>query len=205
MDETKKVLVVAVAAFLILTAAAVAAYRYSASRPGSLVIPGGVTYLGPTPTQAQGGAAWVEQKGKIFPYSFSYPSSLSLGVFPDDPFDAVTIFWGNTNPQENLLLRIEDLNKIPNMKNYVGKSKKSYVENWWKQYNWKGVASVSEFTNSKGLKGYRAKYTDAGGTSPHDNIFFEIPGRPELVIWMSGKLLEQSIFDRIVDSVTWGK
>lgn len=202
MDETKKVLVVTVVAFLILTAAAVAAYSYSASRPGSLVIPGGVTYLGPKPTADVTSA---EQKGKIFPYSFSYPSTLSLGVFPGDPFDAVTIFWGNTNPQENLLLRVEDLNKIPNMKSYVGKSKKSYVENWWKQYDWKGAASVSEFTNSKGLKGYRAKYTDAGGTSPHDNIFFEIPGRPELVIWMSGKLLEQPVFDRIVDSVTWGK
>ncbi|MBI3955739.1 hypothetical protein HY339_00630 [Candidatus Gottesmanbacteria bacterium] len=214
-DDIKKALPAVGTAFFVLLGIVILAYLYSRPRGGSIVLPGGITYLGPSPTvvsrqssvvsntknekiPVSADATWTTQTGKKYPYSFLYPSSLSLGVFPDDPFDAVTIFWGDTNPQENLLLRIETL-KDPK------KSKKEYVFDWWKEYNWKGVSDISEFTNSKGLKGYRAKYIDASGTSPFDHVFFEVPNRPELVIWMSGKMLEAGVFDRVVDSVTWEK
>ena len=51
-------------------------------------------------------------------------------------------------------------------------NKRSYVENWWKQFSGlKGVESILQFKNSKGLSGYRVKY--AGGSSI--DIFFESP------------------------------
>ena len=198
--------------FVVLTGIVLLAYLYSRPRGGAIVLPGGITYLGPTESatpvsrvkrqvssekiSVPTDSALATQTGKKYPYSFLYPSSLSLGVFPNDPFDAVTIFWGDTNPQENLLLRVETLKDTK-------KSKKDYVLDWWKDYTWKGVSDITEFTNSKGLKGYRAKYLDSSGSSPFDHVFFEAPGRPELVIWLSGKMLEQGVFDKIVDSVTW--
>lgn len=191
-DEVKKALPAIATAFAVLCGMVILAYLYSRPREGSIVLPGGITYLGPSPTQTP----WATQTGKKFSYSFLYPSSLSLGVFPDDPFDAVTIFWQDTNPQENLLLRVET---IPEPK----QPKKDYVFSWWKQYNWKGVAGISEFTNGKGLKGYRAKYIDASGKSPYDQVFLEVPGRPELLIWLSGKMVGPAVFDKIVESVSW--
>lgn len=211
MSEEKGFLPAVGIAFLVLTGIVLLAYQYSRPRPGTIVLPGGITYLGPSPTAQETrdrrqetswkipvpeDSVWATQTGKKYPYSFLYPSSLSLGVFPNDPFDAVTIFWKDTNPQENLLLRVETIKDKK-------KPKKDYVLDWWKDYTWKGVADISEFTNSKGLKGYRAKYLDASGTSPFDHVFFEVPDRPELVLWLSGKMLEQGVFDKIVDSVAW--
>ena len=219
MENLKQTFIIAGIAFIILTGGTLLAYNHAKGRTGTLVFPGGITYLGPTPTQPQSSehraqsnkipvatdAKWNIQKGKNFPYEFSYPSTLSLGVFPGDPFDSVTIFWGNTNPQENLLLRVEDLTKMPDMKQYINKSKKEYAQIWWKQYGWKGISDVSEFTNNKGLKGYRAKYVDSSGNIPYDNIFFVVSGRDNLVIWLTGKLLEPQVFDKIVDSVSWSR
>lgn len=206
--------IIAIAIIVLLTGATILSFWYAKGRPGSIVIPAGNTYLGPSPTllptEPQSARIavppndpLVQQKGKIFPFSFSYPKSLSLGVFPGDPFDSVTIFWGNTNPQENLLFRVENLKDIPAVREYLNKPKIEYARDWWKQYNWKGVDSVAQFTNSKGLTGYRAKYKDARGATPFDHVFFEVPGRADLIIWMSGKLLSQETFDKIVDSVSW--
>ncbi len=213
-DMTAIVFVTLIAVAL-LSVVAIGSYVYAKKRVGTTVLPGGVTYLGPTTTPVaqpspstatipiDSNTRWDTQKGKVFPYSFLYPSSLSLGFFPNDPFDGVTIFWKDTNSQENIFLRIEDLNKLKNTAQYIQTSKKEYVSNWWKQYTWKGVASVVEFTNANGMKGYRAKYIDDKGGTPFDNIFFEIPGKPDLVVWMGSKLLEQSVFDTMVNSFTW--
>lgn len=217
-DDIKKTLPAVGGVFLVLLGIVLLAYQYSRPRTGAIVLPGGVTYLGPSPKvqetinnkqKASGkipipaDAAWATQTGKKYPYTFLYPSTLSLGVFPNDPFDAVTIFWGDTNSQENLLFRVENLKEMKGKEAYIKKPKKDYVLDWWKDYTWKGVADIAEFKNSKGLAGYRAKYLDASGSSPFDHVFFEIPNRPDLVIWLSGKMLEQGVFDRVVDSVDW--
>lgn len=211
MSDFKKILALALAIFLLLLIAVYASYRYTKDRTNSMVLPGGITYLGPSPTRlataainasvitVPEGTAWSAYKGKLSPYAFSYPSNLSLGVFPNDPFDSVTIFWENTNPQDNLLLRVEDLNKIPGMAKYINQSKDIYVKNWWKQYNYQGVGTVTTFANNQGLSGFRARFA---GLS-YDHIFLEVPGHPELVIWMASKLLDQQTFDKIVDSVSW--
>ncbi|MBI3577107.1 hypothetical protein HY086_03675 [Candidatus Gottesmanbacteria bacterium] len=204
--ELQKTLVTAGVAFLILVSATYLSYQHTKSRTPQIILPGGVSYLGPSTTPAPRAtatgkipvpdtASWATWKGQRYPYAFSYPSSLSLGFFPNDPFDAVTIFWKDTNPQENLLLRVEQA-KGP---------KRTYVENWWKQYNYAGIASVEEFTTTQGLKGYRAGFKDQTGNVAYEQVFLEVPGKPELIIWMSQKLLDKPIFDRIVDSLSWVK
>lgn len=221
MIAPKKYLFVSLAVLILLSALTLGVilnFRWAKNRSSALVLPGGRTYLGPesktTPTSTQqltpegkipvpDGTAWSTHTGIVHPYSFSYPSILKLGVFPDDPFDAATIFWEGTNSRENILIRVEDLNKIPGGNSYIEKPAIEYARDWWKQYNWKGVESVTEFTNSTGLKGYRASYIDARGMTPFDNIFFEVPERNDLLIWLSGKLLEKDVFDRLVDSVAW--
>lgn len=212
--EIKKIGAIFIIGFVILSIVTIGSYLYAKQRTGTTVLPGGVTYLGPSPTphpQSSGqtmisiptNATWVPNPGKIFPYTFMYPNTLSLGVFPGDPFDSVTLYWGNTNAQENMFLRVEDLNKLKDMNVYINKSKKEYANIWWKQYNWKGVASVDSFTNSKGMKGYRAKYVNDKGQTPFDNIFFEIPKRAELVVWMGSRLLDNVTFDKMVESFYW--
>jgi len=203
-------------ALVILVGVTVGAYAYAKKRTGATILPGGSTYLGPTPVQfapaPQSGKISVPLeapplvwKGQKYPYAFSYPTGLSLGFFPGDPFDGVTVFWGNTNPSENIFLRVEDLNVMTDGKKYIAKSKKEYASVWWKQYNWKGVSDIAEFTNSQGLTGYRAKYVDSAGQTPFDNVFFAVPGRSDLVVWLGGSNLDAPLFDRIIDTFSWGK
>ncbi len=217
-NDYKKILPIAVIIVIVLTSISVLAYVSAKNRTPTIVLPGGVTYLGPSEaTQTQNAiqptqngkipipvdAKWTTQTGKKYPYSFLFPSSLSLGIFPNDPFDAVGIFWNNLDASANLLLRVEDLRLIKDGKEYIAQSKKEYANNWWKQYGYKGVASIEEFTNSTGLKGYRAKYINEKGQTPYDNIFFEVPESPELVIWMASGLLDQNTFDKIAGSVSF--
>src|SRR4030042_512894 len=83
-------------------------------------------------------------------------------------------------------------------------SKKTYVENWWKQFSGlKGVQTVTEFVNAKGMKGYKAKYINYADQTPNDDVFFEVPGRADLVIRMANGIVDPAVFDRMVDSVSW--
>jgi hypothetical protein len=213
-ENYRPVIIIAVILSFVLFAATIVSFQVAKRRTSSTVLPGGTTYLGPSPTPPpvalQEGqipvpdtASWGQHKGQTFPYAFDYPTSLSLGFFPGDPFDGVTVFYENTDPQKNIFLRVENLRQMTGMTGYVNKAKLEYIKEWWKQYNWTGVASVTVFTNSAGLTGYRAKYLDNQGKTPYDNVFFEIPGRTELVVWISGRLFAQQVFDRMVDSLSW--
>lgn len=198
----------------ILIVLIVGAFLSAKNRTGTVVLPGGITYLGPTPTVVPARPAnltgtipiptntsWVTRKGVVFPFSFSYPESLSPGVFPNDPYDAITIFYPGTDANANIFIRVENLTKL-NKSDYKG-NVKGYANIWWKDYSWKGAASVTPFTNKAGLTGYRAKYLNDSDATSYDHIFFEVPNEPNLIIWMSGRLFEPNIFDRIVDSVSW--
>lgn len=210
---------VGVSIFLVLVIGFAVAHAKTQS--GTVVLPGGVTYLGPTPTptptigekfsNVMGGqipipdnAEWIEYKGKILPYRFNYPNTISLGVFPNDPYDSVTVFYNGTDAQGNLFFRVEDLRQLQK-ESFITKPKLEYVNQWWKDYSWTGVSKVTPFTNGKGLVGYRAKYTDSKGQTPYEHIFFEVPGNKNLIIWISGKLFSQTVFDKLVDSVSWTK
>lgn len=203
---------------VILFAGVFWSYQSARNRQGAIVIPGGITYLGPTPTNTgttpsppvspltaripvSPEASWSEFQGKTYPYAFAYPATLSLGVFPGDPYDSVTVFYGNTDANTNIFFRVDNLTKL-NKTAYIGKPR-DYANTWWKDYAWSGVKSVTDFTNAKGLKGYRATYIDGKNETPYDHVFFEIPGKSDLMIWISGRLFEPAIFDRIVHSVSW--
>jgi hypothetical protein len=208
-----KILMPAILVSLMMFGAVYIAFRSALSRPGTVVLPGGITYLGssPTPTPTVEVAAgtipiatdakWTAYTGKRYPYAFQYPSSLSIGWFPNDPYDAVTVFYANTDSNANVFFRVDDLTKL-HKTDYIGKPM-AYAQNWWKDYTWKGVSSVTEFTNANGLTGYRATYIDETDKTPYDHVFFTVPGRNDLIIWVSGKLFAPEVFDKIVDSVAW--
>lgn len=206
-------LVPAGAVGVVLCLLVVFAFVSTKNRTGSIVLPGGITYLGPTTTIAPTpvpkndklsvpqDARWNTYEGKKFPYRFSYPETFSLGVFPNDPFDAVTIFTPGTDGSNNIFFRVDDV-KTMNKPAYIGKTEQ-YAIDWWKSYSWKGVKSVTPFTNASGLSGYRATYLDASGSSSYDHVFFAVPNHPEYVIWISGRLFDINTFTRLVDSVSW--
>ena len=192
-------------------------------KSSTIVLPAGGTYLGPSlspEARALGGSqstspapvaatasqeGYVTVKGNKYPYSFEALSTLKLVTFPNDAFDIYAIAWENQPPENNVLIGVDDLNRTEELKKYVKGTKRAYVENWWKQFGGlKGVASITEFINSKGLKGYKAKYTNAAGVAPTDDIFFETSD-PTFVIHLGNGSLDKTVFDRIVNSVEWKK
>ena len=190
------------------------AFLSAKDRTGTIVLPGGITYLGPTTTPeptrlitrtgtlpVPPDTSWATYKGKLFPYRFSYPTNLSLGVFPNDPYDAVTVLTPGNDGSGNVFFRVDPLLTM-NKSSYVGKTEQ-YARDWWKSYTWKGVKSVTEFQNSKGITGYRATYIDTNGDTPYDHVFFAVPSQPELVMWISGRLFDTQTFEKVIDSVSW--
>jgi hypothetical protein len=222
-SNTTKIVTAVVVAVLILTAVTVGAYQYAKTRISTVVLPGGTTYLGPpksdTPvptsppvisnTQSKftvdTSTPWLDYHGKVYAFTFTYPKTLSLVTFPNDPTDSVAFAFNNKPPQENILFRVSDINKTePQMVPFIG-NPKEYVNNWWKQYSGglKGVQSITEFTNSKGAHGYKAKFLNNSNQALNDDIFFTVPGRTDLMVRFGNGLLDKPVFDRIVDSFTW--
>jgi hypothetical protein len=219
-DEYKKIGLAVIGAIVILTGITVMAYRYAKGRSSTTVLPGGTTYLGPdrttNPTAVPAAPAsdkftvdantsWIDHHGNVFPYTISVPSTLSLVTFPKDITDSVAISWGNLLPQNNILLRVSDLNKTePDMAKYINQPKIEYAKNWWKQWSgYKSLKSLEQFTNSKGIVGYKVKYVNTAGESPNDYVFMEIPSRPDLMVYFGNGYLDKPVFDRIVDSFAW--
>lgn len=165
---------------------------WTKKREGTIVLPGGITYLGPSPTPA----AWKEIKGNIYSYTFSVPETLSLTTFPEDPYD---IYALSENPSANVLIGVEDLSKDPARKAYIGRIKKYIEEFWWKQFNLTGVEKIESITNEQKLKGYKVKFK----ISPYDDIFFEVPEKPNLIIHLSNMTLPDEVFEKVVESVGW--
>lgn len=222
-DAARTVLVV-IGMTSILTALVVWNWSNAAKANGTIVIPAGNTYLGPnapagqrplgvapTPAAANvfiadSSVPWYDIQGTIYPYILSVPTTLKLTKFPNDPYDLYAIVWSNIAPESNILIGLDNLKAHATRTQYITKAKIDYVRDWWQQFgSLKGVASIDPFTNSHGLKGYRAKYFNAAGETPNTDIFFEVPGHPEYVIHLSNGIIEPALFDKIVDSVRWGK
>lgn len=189
-------------------------YSYSQKKGGKLTLPAGMNYdksqLGKAQTNpptaplrftSAADTPWLVYTGQIYPYSFSYPQTLSIGSFPNDPSDSVGISWGNLYAQYNILLNVESIkDRDPK---YVGKQKE-YVQNWWKAFSGlKGVSSVDKFTNAQGLVGYKAIYINTSDQSPNVDVFFEVPKNSNLMIHIANGILDPQIFNRIVDSVKY--
>ena len=192
-----------------------AGYSYSQKQGLKLTLPGGGTYTGkgapnfksetpptaPLRFTASADTPWISYQGRVYAYSFSYPQTLSLSFFSNDPSDSVAVNWGNIPPQNNILLNVESINARDSQ--YIGKNEE-YVRNWWKAFNGlKGVLSVEKLTTSNGLKGYRAVYINLAGQSPNVDVFLEVPKNQDLVIHLANGVLDPAIFNRIVDSVKY--
>jgi hypothetical protein len=219
--DSLKLILIIIAGIILLAGAVFAAYRFSQGRAGDIVLPGGTTYLGPSPTTgpvqatsvqqptsipkftADASVPWRMQTGRIYPFSFSYPSTLSFVVFSNDPSDSFGIVWGNTPPQQNLLIYMEIFD--PRNPALSSQPKIDYVKNWYKAWSGlKGVKSVEPFTNAQGLKGYKAQFINTAGATPNWDIFFEVPGKTNMMLHLANGILDQSVFDKIVDSIQWG-
>jgi len=131
---------------------------------------------------------WKTFNGKYYPFSFSYPSTLPLVVFINDTKDTVAISFGNIPPQQNILLNLEFLDQHD--PKYLKKPKIEYVKDWYKFFSGlKGVAKVEAFTNTSGLKGYKAYYINYANSTPNVDVFFEVPNSPHLMIHMANGIL----------------
>lgn len=208
----------------LLTLLVIVHYRQISGRTGTIVLPAGGTYLGPSnqPSSANkktdvskdlgSGAGTVNSspstkkgyltiKGNKYPYAFEVPESVKLTTFPDDVYDVYAIAREGVDPYSAVLIGVDDLTRDAKKSVYIQKPLTDYVNDWWKQFGGlKGVSSLSEFTNGKGLKGVKAKFVN--GSS--DDIFFASPDAKHIIHLANGPL-GQKIFEAIVDSVTWEK
>lgn len=206
-------------ALILISGALAVSYKYSQKQSSNIILPGGVTYLGPSPTgeptvpptpiplpkfTVTSDVKWKTQGGKIYPFTFSYPSTLKLVVFPGDTADSVAVSFNDKPPQQNILINMEFIDKRdPKL---VTQEKLEYVRNYYKFFSGlKGTQNVEVFTNSAGLKGYRAVYINTVNQTPNTDIFFEVPGDPAKMIHMANGDLETSVFDKIADSMRWKK
>lgn len=209
MSAYKKVIVIAAVITVIGIIMVLLHYRQISGRNGTIIIPAGNTYLGPTNTQTpqpatEDTASWHTVQGHIYPYSISVPSNLELTTFPNDQYDMYAL--AGPDPASNVLIGVDDLQKNTSLNQFINQPKTVYINQWWKQFSsLTGVASVKPFTNTKGLKGYTVKFLNKANESPNMDIFFEVPGQPQYIIHLSNGKLEPSVFDKIVDSVDWEK
>lgn len=197
VDMQKNVIAIAIIIAVVMTGMVVWEYEAAATFPGTIVIPAGNTYLGPdTPTQNPAPViSWNTVTGNMYPYSLSVPSTLKLVTFPQDRYDMYAIDCCGINPSSNVLISVGS---------YSG-ALIDYVRGWWQQFSTlKGVAEIVPMTNSNGLKGYRAKYFNSSGATPTVDIFLSPPSASQYVVHLSNGTLDPAIFDKIVDSVSWG-
>jgi len=222
-QKTIITVIVALGITIILTVAVITTFVKAKNHPGKIILPGGITYVGmregntnnqvTIPTEntdsvytAEASVPWVTYKGTLYPYSFSYPKTLKLVTFDNDAGDPVAIDWNNGDPRGRILLSVIDITKESGLKEYVGKPKKELVQNWWRQFGGlTGISSFTAFTNKNGMVGYRAKFVNKEGQSPNTDVFFEVAGKPNLLVRVANGILDPTLFDKIVDSVNWGK
>jgi hypothetical protein len=191
-------------------------YEFTKPRGGQVILPGGVTYLGPekspnqpvpTPTppirlSAPSDATWKILPLKNNPLTVSYPDTVTLALYPNAATETLVIRLGGSNPTEYMFLTMLDLNKglfIP----YKNKPKRELVEKFdTLTMGLSGIKNVRMFTNTNGLVGYRAHVEALNGTVT-DEVFFEVPKNPSLMIRLTNSILDPTLYDRMIDSVRW--
>jgi len=217
------VLLLAFAISIFLASLLYLSYHLANTNKGTIAIPAGNTYLGPTAKKqtetvstktpssdtlftASFDTPWNTWTATKFPFSFSYPKTLTLSGFPNDPMDAVGITWNGKKPQENILISVIDLSKNKTFETLINKPREEFITAWWKQYSGlKGATPIIEFTNKNGLKGYKTRFINTEEKTPNLDIFFDVPNQKNLILRIANGILDPSIFDAIVDSVDWKK
>lgn len=186
------------------------------SKAGQQVFPAGINYLSPKSnvtnapsydyTKLAVSTDWVTYKGKLFPYSFQHPKEFTPIVYPGDKSDAVAFKVSVLPPEQSLLLTVEKISGRD--KTLVG-NPKEFVSNYWKFFSGlKGLKTVTEITNEKGLKGYKANYIVKGTNAvTSDFYFFTIEGDNDNLLHMGNIFPAEgkTLFNRIMNSLEYTK
>lgn len=213
--QFNKLIIFTVLGIILLAFISFALFRYSQNKANDLSLSGSNPYSNksslppqapsPKPIErftASSDVSWNVKAGYVYPYSFSYPSTMVIVIFPNDITDKVALVWADVPPQRNIIFNMELLDKLA--PEYVNQPKMEYVKNWWKSFSGlKGVSKIETFTNTGGLKGYKAWYINTVDQTPNVDIFFEVPKHPEVMMHMANGLIDPTIFDRMVDSLKW--
>ena len=173
---------------LVMTVLVLIHYHQISARGGTIVIPAGNTYLGPNapdqnsqttpnaPTNiftTSSDVPWHTIKGNVYPYTISVPTTLTL-VAPKDSniYDIYAVSLPGYDVNSTVLIGVDNLSNNPNTKQFINQPKLNYVNAWWHQFGGlKSVASIDQFTNTSGMKGYKAKYVNAAGETPNLDVF----------------------------------
>ncbi len=206
--DFKKIGLATIAAIFFLSAIVYAGYQYSVKKQGAISLPRGDTYLGkdqkdippnaPQRFTVDPTTPWIVYDNPNGKFSFNYPETLTLLVFPGDINESVAFSWGNIPAQRNIIANLIPYKERPDeFKDY---DLKEFVENYYKLFGGlTNLKSSEEFINSNGLKGHKAYYINTAGQTPVLDIFFEIPGSKDLLHFANGTL-DPKVFDRMVDS-----
>ena len=93
-------------------------------------------------------------------------------------------------------------------KSLVGKPKE-FVSNYWKFFSGlKNLNTITEVTNEKGLKGYKANYIVKGNNAiTSDYYFFVIEGNNDNLLHLSNiyPVEGKALFDRLMNSLEYKK
>lgn len=175
---------------------------------GGVVFPAGINYMGPsnlTPiptvdlTQLGKSGKWLQTSGKIYKYSFIYPAELQVTAFINDQSDKLAWVTGIGSPQQSIAFTVESVASLD--PKYEG-DLEGFAGNYWRKFNGLGGAkSVEPFTNSKGLKGFKAVYADKTGKTINTNFFFAIPDQSDKVLQVINGIIPENIFMQIVNSI----
>lgn len=186
------------------------------SQTGQQVFPAGINYLSPKGTVTNAplydyaklavSSDWVSYKGKLFPYSFQYPKAFTPITYPGDKSDAVAFKVSALPPEQSLLLTVETISS--RNKSFVGKPKE-FVSNYWTFFSGlKGLKTITEVTNEKGLRGYKASYVIKGSNAvTSDYYFYVIDGNSDNLLHIGDIFPKEGkdVLSRIINSLEYQK
>lgn len=145
-------------------------------------------------------STWKDYTNKDFEtsFDFSLPSDLSIVEYPN----GIGINYKEISAANNLLFSVD----LASSRSGEFKEMKAdaYVKNYWRQYS--GLTSLKSyeaFTNQFNVKGHKAQYLNFANESPNQEVFFEFPTLPGSFVHFASGVLDQSVYDKIIDSFKW--
>lgn len=141
---------------------------------------------------------WQPYVNKEFEFDLSLPSDLST----IDYTNGMGVNYKEILAASNLLFSID----IASSRSGEFKDMKGdpYVKNWWRQYS--GLTSLKSYeaiTNQYNVKGHKAQYLNFANESPNIEVFFEFPNSPGDFVHFASGVIDNSVFDKIIDSFKW--
>lgn len=141
---------------------------------------------------------WKTFANKDYKFEFSYPSDLETVEYPN----GMGIIYKQLQPQDNLLYSMDIASsRSGEFKEMKGEA---YVKSYWRQYSGLVALKSSEaFSNQFNVKGFKAAYLNFANESPNQEVFFESPENPGTFVHFASGVLDQSVYDKIIESFKW--